>query len=152
MFEVKKIKIGLPEVFTVDQIYEFQIKLEYPQEFITKVSGNYGPADDPEGEPIFYFVNTDSWVRSLTFESNLQKIYGPYGIERGRSFSFTTEGNKIVGLMGRSDRYLDAIGFRLSTPVVPSKNPFKNAWTTVRSMCIPSQGKPPPYYYFFMVQ
>ena len=58
------------------------------------MSGHYGPADDPEGEPIFYFVNTDSWVRSLTFESNLRKTYGPYGIERGRSFSITAEQNR----------------------------------------------------------
>ena len=152
MFEVKKIKIGLPEVFTVDQIYEFQIKLEYPQEFITKVSGNYGPADDPEGEPIFYFVNTDSWVRSLTFESNLRRTYGPYGIERGRSFSITADANKIVGLMGRSDRYIDAIGFHLSVPVAPSAKPFRNGWAKVRSIYNPSQGKQPLLFLFFLVQ
>ena len=114
------------------------------------MSGNYGATNEPEGEPIFHFAyNTDTWVRSLTFESNLQRTYGPYGVEHGRSFSFTTDGNKIIGLMGQSGRYINAIGFHLSAPVgwvkvcpswfhvssplAPSTKPYRSGWAKVRS-------------------
>lgn len=48
-------------------------------------------------------------IKSLRFYSNRTK-YGPYGDERGESFSFPMEGGAIVGFHGRSGALLDAIG------------------------------------------
>ena len=141
----------MSKIYCIDEIYEFQIKLEYPEEFITKVTGNYGPPDDPDIESVFYFAETDSCIRCLKFETNL-KCYGPYGVERWKSFNFTIDGNKIIGLTGRSHKYLNAIGFHLSAPITLSPNPFKNGWAKVRSICIPSQGKLSFFFFFFLVQ
>ena len=77
----------------------FQVKLEYPDEFLTSIHGHYGSIN--EWGPAF--------VCSLTFESN-KKTYGPYGIEQGTYFSFPMIGGKIVGFHGKCGWYLDAIG------------------------------------------
>ena len=52
-------------------------------------------------------------IRSLTLKSNRRK-FGPYGVEEGTPFSFSTDGGLIVGFKGRSGWYLDSLGFRLS--------------------------------------
>ncbi|XP_006853911.2 jacalin-related lectin 19 [Amborella trichopoda] len=79
------------------------IKFQYPEEFITGVSGHYSPMVH-SGTPV---------IRSLKFATN-RKTYGPYGVEEGTPFSFPMDGGHIVGFKGRSGWYLDAIGFRLS--------------------------------------
>jgi hypothetical protein len=76
-----------------------QVKLDYPDEFLTSIHGHYGCLI--EWGPVF--------VRSLTFESN-RKTYGPFGTEQGTYFSFPMAGGKIVGFHGKSGWYLDAIG------------------------------------------
>ncbi|XAR49965.1 hypothetical protein NMG60_11004157 [Bertholletia excelsa] len=83
--------------------HEAEIKLQYPEEFLTSVSGHYCPVVYGGG-PV---------VRSLTLKSN-RRTYGPYGAEEGIPFSFSTDGCKIVGFKGRSGWYLDAVGFHLS--------------------------------------
>jgi hypothetical protein len=86
-----------------------QIKLEYPDEFLVSVSGNYfeAPWAVCNGRnPVV--------IRSLKFESN-RRTFGPFGIEVGTPFSFTVEdGGQIVGMKGRSGWYLDAIGFHIA--------------------------------------
>lgn len=91
-----------------------KIKLDYPDEFLTSVHGYYGSLSErgPIVGPVL--------VRSLTFYSN-RKAYGPYGVEKGTSFSMTR--GKIVGFHGKCGWYLDAIGV-YSKPILklqPSK-------------------------------
>lgn len=89
-----------------------QVKLDYPDEFLTSVHGYYGSLN--QRGTIF--------VRSLTFESNKKK-YGPFGFEEGTYFSFPMTGGKIVGFHGRCGWYLDAIGVYLKPLQQP--NPSK---------------------------
>lgn len=82
-----------------------RIKLEYPNEVLTCISGYYGP------------VSKDEWpqpqfIRSLTFHTSRGK-YGPFGEEVGTFFTSTTTEGKVVGFHGRSSLYLDAIGVHM---------------------------------------
>ncbi|XP_077228321.1 jacalin-related lectin 19-like [Tasmannia lanceolata] len=79
------------------------IKLQYPEEFLTTISGHYCPVVNG-GTPV---------IRSLIFKSN-RRTFGPFGVEEGTPFTFPMDGGLIVGFKGRSGWYLDAIGFRLS--------------------------------------
>ncbi|KAL8166090.1 hypothetical protein V2J09_007589 [Rumex salicifolius] len=80
------------------------IKLNYPHETITNVSGYYGFVGGNEGAARV--------VRSLTFYTNVAK-YGPFGEEIGTYFSSGKSGGKVVGFHGRSGEYLDAIGVHM---------------------------------------
>lgn len=80
-----------------------QVKLRYPEEFLTSVSGHYSPVVHG-GSPV---------IRSLTFKSN-QRDFGPFGVEEGTPFTFPMDGGMIVGFSGRCGWYLDAIGLYLS--------------------------------------
>ncbi|KAG8389917.1 hypothetical protein BUALT_Bualt01G0028800 [Buddleja alternifolia] len=89
-----------------------KIRLEYPNEYLTSVHGHYGSLK--ERGPVL--------VRSLTFESNKRK-YGPYGVEQGTYFMVPKTHGKIVGFLGKSGWYLDAIGAYLETipkPMAPN--------------------------------
>lgn len=100
-----------------------KVKLDYPNEFLTKIHGYYG--------------SLNQWgpnlVRSLSFESN-KKTYGPFGVEQGTCFSVPLTGAKIVGFHGRCGWYLDAIGVYLkslkqpnpSKSLAPSQSPITN--------------------------
>ncbi|XXG45955.1 hypothetical protein AAC387_Pa02g0906 [Persea americana] len=83
--------------------YTAKIKLQYPEEFLTSISGYYCSVVSGGGIVI----------RSLTFKSN-RRTFGPYGVEEGIPFTFAMEGGLIAGFKGRSGWYLDSIGFRLS--------------------------------------
>ncbi|KAI3460354.1 hypothetical protein Pfo_017017 [Paulownia fortunei] len=77
-----------------------RVKLEYPNEVLTCISGYYGPIKKDQGTKV---------IQSLTFHTSRRKN-GPFGEELGTYFeSGTTEG-KVVGFHGRSSMYLDAIG------------------------------------------
>lgn len=89
-----------------------QIKLDYPNEYLTSIDGYYGSLNYMG--PIF--------IRSLSFETN-KKIYGPYGVEQGTYFSLPVTGAKIVGFHGRYGWYLDSIGVHLRSYQQP--NPSK---------------------------
>lgn len=93
------------------------IKLDYPREFITKVEGYFDEVDWVEGNPVV--------IRSLNFETNVGKKYGPYGDALGNTnpnpnatpFTFTVNpGQRIIGFFGRSGHYIDAIGFHVVDP------------------------------------
>ncbi|CAI0436010.1 unnamed protein product [Linum tenue] len=91
-----------------------KVKLDYPNEFLTSVHGHYGSLY--EWGPVM--------VRSLTLETNKRR-FGPFGNEQGTYFSIPTAGGKIVGLHGRSDWYVDAIGIHLKPAKQELKAPSK---------------------------
>nr|WGG26897.1 mannose-binding lectin [Convolvulus arvensis] len=67
-------------------------------EYVTGISGTFG----------IYLDN--NVLRSIKFITNL-KAYGPYGPNVGTPFSsVNVVGNEIVGFLGRSGYYVDAIG------------------------------------------
>lgn len=76
-----------------------RVKLDYPHEVLTRISGYYGP------------VNCGNMmvVRSLTFHTS-RGTYGPFGEETGTYFTSGVTDGKVVGFHGRSSMYLDAIG------------------------------------------
>ncbi|XP_039155544.1 TMV resistance protein N [Eucalyptus grandis] len=76
------------------------VKLDYPNEFLTSVSGYI--LDDPRHVAI----------QSLIFHSN-RRTYGPFGNESGKFFSFPPVAGKIIGFFGRSGSCLDSIGAHL---------------------------------------
>ncbi|KAJ0537076.1 putative jacalin-like lectin domain-containing protein [Helianthus annuus] len=82
-----------------------QIKLHFPEETLVSVSGHYCPVVYG-GSPV---------IRSLTLKSN-KRTFGPFGVEEGTPFNFSTNGDRIVGFHGRSGWFLDSLGFCLSTP------------------------------------
>ncbi|KAF8013847.1 hypothetical protein BT93_I1645 [Corymbia citriodora subsp. variegata] len=75
----------------------FEIKLDYPQEYLTSFFGHFGCFCG-------HIV-----VRSLTFQSN-ERTYGPYGEEIGKYFYFPSTGRKIIGFHGRSGLWVDSLG------------------------------------------
>ncbi|KAG8371630.1 hypothetical protein BUALT_Bualt13G0108300 [Buddleja alternifolia] len=85
-----------------------KIKLQFPEEYLKEVSGQYSPLNGHSGNP---------YVRSLKFTSNM-RTFGPFGVEQGTPFSLPMQGGKIVGFKGKSGLYLDAIGFHI-TPLKP---------------------------------
>ncbi|KAK4275148.1 hypothetical protein QN277_018281 [Acacia crassicarpa] len=80
-----------------------RIKLEYPHEVLSCVSGYYGPIAKDERQVV---------IKSLTFFTSRGK-YGPYGEEVGKFFTSTTTEGKVVGFHGKSSLYLDAIGVHM---------------------------------------
>ncbi|KAI3521599.1 hypothetical protein L1887_11070 [Cichorium endivia] len=84
-----------------------QIKLQFPEEILVSVNGHYCPVVYGGGHVI----------RSLTFRSN-QRTFGPFGVQQGTPFNYSTNGGLVVGFYGRSGWFLDSVGFYLSSPKV----------------------------------
>ncbi|CAI9777858.1 unnamed protein product [Fraxinus pennsylvanica] len=80
-----------------------QIKLEYPHEVLTCISGYYGPISKDQRK---------EGIKSLTFYTSRKK-YGPFGEELGSFFTSNTTEGMVVGFHGRSSMYLDAIGVHM---------------------------------------
>uniref|UniRef100_A0A0D9YFP9 Jacalin-type lectin domain-containing protein n=1 Tax=Oryza glumipatula TaxID=40148 RepID=A0A0D9YFP9_9ORYZ len=100
-----------------------QVKLDYPQEILTSVSGYYGSL----GGCIV--------VRSLTFGSNLSK-YGPFGSEEGTPFSLPVAvTGKVIGFHGKSGWFLDSIGCHIKKE--KNATPSSNAPSALRSITRP---------------
>ncbi|KAH9319127.1 hypothetical protein KI387_020896 [Taxus chinensis] len=78
------------------------VRFDYPNEILMSISGHYG--NIAPSKPMA--------VKSLTFHTNRKK-YGPFGEEKGTSFSTPSTACKILGFHGRSGWYLDAIGVHL---------------------------------------
>ncbi|KAF8019853.1 hypothetical protein BT93_G0518 [Corymbia citriodora subsp. variegata] len=74
----------------------YEVKLDYPDEFITSISG--------------FFSTTV--ISSLTIRTN-KRIWGPIGEEEQNYFSLPLEAGKVIGLFGRSGNYLESIGAQL---------------------------------------
>lgn len=79
-----------------------QYNLNYPEEFVTKISGYFG-----QYGPFKVLI-------SLTFHTNQRKL-GPCGAEVGPSFE-TEVGGKIVGFFGSSGDLVDSIGVYMLKP------------------------------------
>ncbi|XP_070670346.1 jacalin-related lectin 3-like [Malus domestica] len=82
-----------------------RIKLEYPHEVITCISGYYGCISKDQGQG-------PKIIKSLTFFTSRGK-YGPFGEQVGTFFTSTATEGKLVGFHGRSSLYLDAIGVHM---------------------------------------
>uniref|UniRef100_M0ZRB6 Jacalin-domain protein n=1 Tax=Solanum tuberosum TaxID=4113 RepID=M0ZRB6_SOLTU len=121
---------------------QFQIKLQFPEEYLTSVSGYYSPVVYG-GSPV---------IRSLTFSSNKRK-FGPFGVEGGTPFSMPMEGGQIVGFKGRSGWYLDAIGFYIAkvktTTVLQKAQQSLVKLASSVSMNYRSGDEPKKYSYFY---
>ncbi|CAN1168610.1 Jacalin-related lectin 19 [Linum perenne] len=76
-----------------------EIKLQYPDEYLTQIHGYYHPVVHG-GHPV---------IRSLTFTTNKRR-FGPFGVEEGKPFTHNLEGVSVVGFSGRGGWYLDSIG------------------------------------------
>ncbi|PKI47572.1 hypothetical protein CRG98_032037 [Punica granatum] len=90
------------------------IKLDYPHEYLTSISGYIDKVSGKER------------VRSLTFQSNKRK-YGPFGEENGRHFPVQWNSGKIMGFCGTvtDDSQLESIRAHLEP--VSHRHPFRNA-------------------------
>lgn len=88
-------------------ISEVEINLDGVQEYLTGISGYYGPVEGYDGL---------EGITSLTFHTNKGK-HGPYGQESGGAgyvyFTSTTSSGKIVGFHGRNADFLTAIGVHM---------------------------------------
>lgn len=121
-----------------------QINLDYPDEFLTSVSGHY---NQPRRSTCSF--------NSITFKSN-KKSYGPYGYENGKHFSIEVPGYKIVGFHGRTGRvfeFLIAIGGHLkpidhyqNDKCHPSKPLDQSGPSLVSTVRYPSKLLLPPEY------
>lgn len=98
----------------------FQVKLDYPDEYLTSITGCYGKLSE-WGPPI---------VRSLTLKSN-KKPYGPFGVEQGTCFSLPISGGMIVGFHGNAGWFLDSIGVHLKA--LPKQNDVVQTRTQVHA-------------------
>lgn len=92
-----------PYIMLILKSLSLQIKLEYPNEMLTCISGYYGPLNNSDNSSV---------VKSLSFYTSRGK-YGPYGEETGTFFTSTTTQGKVLGLHGRSSSFLDAIGVHM---------------------------------------
>lgn len=100
LLRVLRLKIDHLLFSLIPRCYPYlQVRLEYPDEFLTSVDGYYGSLQ--EWGPIL--------ILSLTFHSN-RTTYGPFGVEQGTYFTCPKMNAKIVGFLGKSGWYLDAIG------------------------------------------
>ncbi|KAK4368711.1 hypothetical protein RND71_012503 [Anisodus tanguticus] len=80
-----------------------RMKLDYPHEVLTCITGFYGPISKDMGLKV---------IKSLTFHTTRRK-FGPFGEELGTYFTSSTTEGKVVGFHGRSGMYLDAIGVHM---------------------------------------
>lgn len=103
-----------------------QVKLEYPNEVVTCISGYYGPTSKKE-------EGGSRVIKSVTFHSSRRK-YGPYGEEVGTYFASGTTEGKVVGFHGRSSMYLDAIGVHMQHWLGNNKrsSPYKAASSLIK--------------------
>ncbi|KAI3762854.1 hypothetical protein L1987_53296 [Smallanthus sonchifolius] len=82
------------------------VNLDGKDEYLTGISGFYGPIEGYNGLEA---------IVSITFHTNL-RIHGPFGEERGAGyvyFSSTASPGKVVGFHGRNNGFLSAIGVHM---------------------------------------
>lgn len=80
-----------------------EFTLDYPREYLTKMSGYMGMAPPPNKPDDRYYV-----VKSLSFHTN-QRTLGPCGPQEGTPFETEVDG-VIVGFFGSSAGLLDSVG------------------------------------------
>lgn len=97
----------------------YQVKLDYPDEFLTSLHGHYGSLQEWGQDPMI--------IRSLTLVSN-KRTYGPFGVEHGAYFTVPQMSGKIVGFLGKSGWFLDALGVYIEPihSLVPSNSIYRS--------------------------
>ncbi|XP_010059625.3 jacalin-related lectin 4 [Eucalyptus grandis] len=75
----------------------FTVKLDYPNEHLTSISGHIRNYRIP------------TFIQSLKFDTN-NRTYGPFGFEQGQFFRSQVDGRRIIGFHGNCGAYLDSIG------------------------------------------
>ena len=89
-----------------------QFELE-SDEYITIVEGTYDKILGSDG------------LTMLTFKTNKNRTYGPYGLEGSTHFDLKEEGYKITGFHGRAGATISAIGVYLAPvgtiPLIPAQ-------------------------------
>ncbi|KAG9147057.1 hypothetical protein Leryth_005308 [Lithospermum erythrorhizon] len=107
-------KNGMTGGFKYDKIV-----FDYPSEVLTHITGYHGPTMGM-GPTI---------IKSLTFHTTKGK-HGPYGEEKGQSFTTNTKSGIVVGFHGREGLFLDALGVHLlegkALPVISSPSKHVN--------------------------
>ncbi|KAL3723950.1 hypothetical protein ACJRO7_036029 [Eucalyptus globulus] len=78
-----------------------RVRLDYPQEYLTSISG-YKQEDGHNDIE-------NAIVQSLTFHSNT-RTHGPFGEEKGKYFWYPQTRSKIIGFYGRCGETLNSIG------------------------------------------
>ncbi|CAN6991229.1 unnamed protein product [Brassica rapa subsp. trilocularis] len=101
---------GIPTLLGYE---EFELESD---EYITIVEGTYDKILGSDG------------LTMLTFKTNKNRTYGPYGLEGSTHFDLKEEGYKITGFHGRAGATISAIGVYLApvgtiplTPAQPTK-------------------------------
>jgi len=90
------------------QDFVLQFSLE-PYEFLTQIEGYHGVTHLPIGG-----VGIPG-LTGITFRTNLQKVYGPYGGGKEPNFiPFQTSVGKIVGFFGKTGQIIDQLGVFIS--------------------------------------
>ncbi|KAK1427335.1 hypothetical protein QVD17_16018 [Tagetes erecta] len=81
------------------------VDLDVEEEFLTGISGIFGPVEGCNGLEA---------IVSITLYTN-KRIHGPYGEEKvaGYIFSSAASPGKLVGFQGRNNRFLSAIGVHM---------------------------------------
>lgn len=99
-----------------------KIVFDYPNETLTNISGHYGPV----------MLMGPTVIKSLAFHTN-KKSYGPFGEERGTSFSSGLRNSIIVGFHGRNGWFIDGIGVHVieQKPLAPSDVRLREVVQTV---------------------
>ncbi|KAK3220557.1 hypothetical protein Dsin_014527 [Dipteronia sinensis] len=90
------------------------IRIDWPNEYLTKISGAIGTLDK------------DEVIGTLSFTTNRNKKYGPFGSKIKdcdickSSFELISEKNRaVVGFFGRQSNFIDAIGVYYKDPPAP---------------------------------
>ncbi|KAH8950291.1 hypothetical protein BDL97_10G077100 [Sphagnum fallax] len=93
---------------TLDHAHTEEFSLK-PNEFLTQIEGYYG---------VTHFTIKGDGIPGLTgitFRTNLQKVYGPYGGGKELNFThFQTSVGKIVGFFGKAGQIVDQLGVFMS--------------------------------------
>ncbi|CAK9859758.1 unnamed protein product [Sphagnum jensenii] len=93
---------------TLDNVQREKFSLK-PNEFLTQIEGYYGVTHLPIGGVGILGLT------GITFHTNLQKVYGPYGGGKEQNFThFQTSVGKIVGFFGKAGQIVDQLGVFMS--------------------------------------
>jgi hypothetical protein len=91
-----------------DFVLQFSLK---PNEFLTQIEGYYGVTHLPIGGVGILGLT------GITFRTNLQKVYGPYGGGKEPNFThFQTSVGKIVEFFGKTGQIVNQLGVFMAKP------------------------------------
>ncbi|XP_059652242.1 jacalin-related lectin 3-like [Cornus florida] len=144
-----EIYTGIRQLIIRSGIVINSIQIEYDQNGQSKLSKKHGGKGGGEKTvkfdyrseyllSIWGYYSSDcalTCVQSLTIESN-QRIYGPFGTEKGKYFKFPLTSGKIVGFHGRSHHYLDCFGAYLEPSSDPNQSKSVESFPYTRQQTV----------------